>query len=257
MSRPQSRSAAEPQSRAQRSPWPARSAKPMIAFCYHNSIFSIPSLSRDAVSIKQKKAVKTPDREDVSMIKPKLHHVTFKTSRLDEMLSWYGLVIGAQIQFRDQVAAWTTNDAANHRIAFLAVPGLDDDPRKVDHNGVHHTAFEYDNADDLMSSYDRLRKVGIEPAFCLDHGLTMSLYYKDPEGNYVELQSDNFSDWNASSEWMRTSPDFAANPIGTFFDPARVYDALRSGADFRVLQKSIRAGAYLPDPIPGIGLPTP
>ena len=44
------------------------------------------------------------------MIKPKLHHVTIKTSRLDEMIAWYGQVIGAQVQFRDQVAAWTTND---------------------------------------------------------------------------------------------------------------------------------------------------
>jgi catechol 2,3-dioxygenase len=57
---------------------------------------------------------------------------------------------------------------------------------------------------------------------------------------------------------MRTSADFAANPIGTFFDPARVYDKMRSGADFKSLQKSIRAGEYLPDPIPpNIGLPTP
>ena len=123
---------------------------------------------------------------------------------------------------------------------------------------MHHTAFEYDSFDDLMTSYDRLRKDGIEPAFCLDHGLTISLYYKDPEGNYVELQSDNFGDWNKSSEWMRTSADFAGNPIGTFFDPARVYDEMRDGADFKTLQKSIRAGEYLPNPVPAhIGLPTP
>jgi len=192
------------------------------------------------------------------IIKPKLHHVTMKTSHLDEMIAWYGKVIGAKVQFRDQVAAWTTNDTANHRIAFLAVPGLADDPQKISHNGMHHTAFEYDSFDDLMTSYDRLRKDGIEPAFCLDHGLTISLYYKDPEGNYVELQSDNFGGWNKSSEWMRTSADFAGNPIGTFFDPARVYDEMRDGADFKTLQKSIRAGEYLPNPVPAhIGLPTP
>jgi hypothetical protein len=91
----------------------------------------------------------------------------------------------------------------------------------------------------------------------LHHGLTISLYYQDPEGNYVELQSDNFSDWKQSSEWMRTSADFAANPIGTFFDPVRVYDAFQSGQDFKTLQKSVRAGAYLPNPIPSIGLPMP
>ena len=192
------------------------------------------------------------------MIKPKLHHVTIKTSHLDEMITWYGLVIGAEVQFGDQVAAWTTNDAANHRIAFLAVPGLSDDAQKVDHNGMHHCAFEYQSFEDLMASFDRLRKAGVEPAFCLDHGLTMSLYYKDPEGNFVELQSDNFGDWAKSTEFMRTSADFAANPIGTFFDPARVYERMKNDTDFKTLQKSIRAGDYLPNPIPPhIGLPTP
>ena len=173
----------------------------------------------------------------MTAIKPSLHHVTIKTSRLDEMITWYGLVVGAQVQFRDAGAAWMTNDDANHRIAFLTVPGLSDDTDKTKHNGMHHCAFEYDSFDDLMSSFDRMRRANVEPAFCLDHGLTISLYYKDPEGNYVELQSDNFSDWKKSSEFMRTSPDFAANPIGTFFDPARVYDAFKVGIDFHTLQK--------------------
>jgi catechol-2,3-dioxygenase len=191
------------------------------------------------------------------MIKPKLHHVTIKTSRLDQMIAWYGAVIGAEVNFRDGVAAWTSNDAANHRIAFLAVPGLSDDTEKVSHNGMHHCAFEYDSFADLMASFDRLRRDGIEPAFCLDHGLTISLYYRDPEGNFVELQSDNFGDWAQSREFMRTSRDFAANPIGTFFDPARVYDEFKAGADFKSLQRDIRGGAYLPKTIPPIGLPTP
>ena len=47
------------------------------------------------------------------------------------------------MQFQDANNAWTTNDAANHRIAFLAVPGLSDDADKVSHNGMHHCAFEY------------------------------------------------------------------------------------------------------------------
>jgi len=191
----------------------------------------------------------------MAAIKPTLHHVTMKTSHLDEMIAWYALVIGAQVQFRDQAAAWMTNDEANHRIGFLAVPGLSDDAEKVRHNGMHHCALEYGSFADLMSSFDRLRADGVLPAFCLDHGLTISLYYKDPEGNFVELQSDNFSDWKLSSEWMRTSADFSANPIGTFFDPARVYEKFQSGADFKALQKTIRDGAYLPDPIPNLGLP--
>jgi catechol 2,3-dioxygenase len=33
-----------------------------------------------------------------------------KTSRLDEMIEWYGLVLGTQVQFRNGAGAWTSND---------------------------------------------------------------------------------------------------------------------------------------------------
>ena len=191
------------------------------------------------------------------VIKPAFHHVTIKTSRLQEMVDWYGLVVGTKVTFQDANNAWTTNDAANHRVAFLSVPGLADDTEKSRHNGMHHSAFEYASFADLMASYHRMKGEGIVPAFCLDHGLTISLYYKDPEGNFVELQSDNFGDWALSSEYMRNSPEFRRSPIGTFFDPERVYQATLEGRTFEQLQPAIRAGEFLPASIPDMGLPAP
>ena len=191
------------------------------------------------------------------MIKPVLHHVTFKTSRLQEMIDWYKAVIGVEVNFQDANNAWTSNDQANHRIAFLSVPELHDDPQKAEHNGMHHTAFEYASFDHLMTSYARMRDTGITPAFSLHHGLTISLYYRDPEGNFVELQSDCFGDWAASTRWMRTAEDFRANPIGTFFDPERVWEAHRSGESFEALSPRMRDGAFAPDTVPNIGLPEP
>jgi catechol 2,3-dioxygenase len=76
----------------------------------------------------------------MTSIRPSLPHVTMKTSRLDETIEWYGLC--TQVQFRNEVAAWTSNDEAHHRIAFLALPGLGDDADKIRHNGMHHCAFE-------------------------------------------------------------------------------------------------------------------
>ena len=66
----------------------------------------------------------------MTTIRPTLHHVTIKTSRMDKMIEWYGTVVGAKVQFRDQGACWMTNDEANHRVAFLTVPGLSDDRRE-------------------------------------------------------------------------------------------------------------------------------
>jgi len=95
-------------------------------------------------------------------------------------------------------------------------------------HGLHHTAFEYASFQDLFDNYARLRDIEIVPVVCLDHGITTSMYYADPDMNFVELQVDNFGDWSKSSECIKTSPEFA-NPIGVFIDPVAVHEAFRSG----------------------------
>jgi catechol 2,3-dioxygenase len=190
-------------------------------------------------------------------VNPTLHHVNLKTTRMHELIDWYGRVIGVEVTHLSQGGAWLTNDSANHRLALLAVPGLADDPEKTKHTGMHHSAYEYPTFDDLMSTFDRLRAEGIEPAFCLDHGMTISMYYRDPDGNYVELQADTFGDWAKSKEHMQTSPEFEANPIGVFFDPARLHEAYKSGRPMADLHRAAMASEFEPNPLPCIGLPPP
>jgi 2-polyprenyl-6-methoxyphenol hydroxylase-like FAD-dependent oxidoreductase/catechol 2,3-dioxygenase-like lactoylglutathione lyase family enzyme len=187
-------------------------------------------------------------------IRPTFHHFNLKTTRLQELIDWYSTVVGAEVTFQDATGAWLTNDAANHRIALLAFPGFVEDPDKDTRTGMHHSAFEYGSFEDLNASYLRLREVGIEPDICIDHGMTMSYYYKDPDGNHVELQSDNFGDWSASKAWMRTSSDFHANPIGVFVDPARIAEAVSAGAQFADIHRRAMAGELSP---PGAALNLP
>ena len=191
---------------------------------------------------------------DTAVIHPKFHHFNLKTTRLQEMIDWYSTLVGAEVLHQDAVGAWLSNDAANHRIALLAFPGFVDDPEKETRTGLHHSAFEYDGFEDLNASYLRLREAGIEPDLCLDHGMTFSYYYKDPDGNHVELQVDTFGDWATSSEWMRTSPEFHANPIGVFVDPAQVADAAAAGATFAELTVRAMAGECA-RPQPPVELP--
>jgi catechol 2,3-dioxygenase len=178
------------------------------------------------------------------MIKPTFHHVNLKTTRLQGMIDWYVTVVGMRVTHQAPVGAWLTNDAANHRLALLALPGYVDDPDKERHTGLHHTAFEYASLSDLYDSYGRLKDHNIEPKMCLDHGMTTSMYYADPDSNLVELQADNFGDWSKSSAWMSTSSEFASNPIGVPFDPAKVYTAYKAGAAPLDLQKRVTAGEF-------------
>lgn len=190
-----------------------------------------------------------------SRIRPKLHHVNLKTTRLQEMIDWYAAVVGVEVNFRFPGGAFTSNDRANHRIAFLAVPGVKEDADKIAHAGLHHTAFEYDSFAELMSSYARLKRLGIEPEGCLNHGLTTSLYYADPDGNLVELQVDNFGDWAKSSEWMRTAPEFRDNPIGALFDADLVLAAHADGMPFEQIRDGTYANEFPPRKAPNLHLP--
>ena len=152
------------------------------------------------------------------------------------------------------MGAWLSNDEANHRIALLAFPNFVDDPDRDNHTGMHHSAFEYDSFDALNDSYLRLKEAGITPAICLDHGMTFSYYYADPDGNNVELQCDVFGDWSKSAEWMRTSPEFAADPLGKFVDPDLVAADRADGVEFDEIHAKAMAGGYAPETAP-IDLP--
>jgi catechol-2,3-dioxygenase len=186
---------------------------------------------------------------------PVFHHVNLKTARLGEMIDWYGVAVGMRPNFRDEVIAFLTNDDANHRIALTSVPGLSDDPEKVPHTGIHHTAFEFASLEDLLGRYQSLKAVGIEPHACIDHGLTMSFYYLDPDGNSVELQSDNYGDWARSGEWMRNAVEFAANPIGQFVDPDKLCELSAAGMSAEEIHQNAYAGEYAPDEPMDIRLP--
>jgi catechol-2,3-dioxygenase len=190
-------------------------------------------------------------------IRPTLHHVNFKTTRLQEMIDWYVTFVGVKVNFQFPGGAFTSNDRANHRLAFLAVPGLKEDAQKATHAGMHHTAFEYGSFGDLMSSYARLKGLEIEPEACLDHGMTTSLYYADPDGNLVELQLDNFADWDKSAAWMRTAPEFRANPIGVFFDADLMLAAYEAGVPFERIRQDAYAGRFPPKKTPDLHLPLP
>jgi catechol-2,3-dioxygenase len=181
---------------------------------------------------------------DAAILTPTLHHVNLKTIRLQAMIDWYTTVAGMQVYYQFPGGAWLSNDGANHRLALLSSPRLSDDPDKLLHTGMHHLAFEYPTLDDLLQTYRRLQAAGIRPHACLDHGMTMSFYYLDPDGNSVELQYDTFGDWAHSSAFVQSSPLFAANPIGTSIDPDQLAAARSAGMSAEEIHRRAYAGAF-------------
>lgn len=156
----------------------------------------------------------------------KLAHVVLRTQRYDETVRWYRTVLGARIAFANPMLTFLTYDDEHHRIAVLNVPGLEDAPRFA--AGVDHVAFTFATLDDLLHTHRRLQDEGIAPYWCINHGPTTSLYYRDPNGVQVELQIDNFATAEDLATWMRSGA-FKQNPIGVEFDPAVLARRLADG----------------------------
>ena len=190
---------------------------------------------------------RSASRRTRPVIAPKLHHSTFLTLKIDDMVAWYETVAGLTPVHYSDAAAWLTNDEAKHRIALIAHPKVTRPVDKPTRAGLHHTAFEYADFDQWLDNYTRLRDENIMPFMCLDHGITMSMYYADPEGNGVEIQFDAFGDWAASKEWMWASREFAENPIGSYFDPDKLVEAREQGLSMEDIHQGARAGKYPPE----------
>lgn len=145
-----------------------------------------------------------------------LAHIVRRTSRFTELVRWYQLFLGARIVHADGMLAFLTYDDEHHRLAIAQIPGLEEQPAMA--AGTDHVAFTHADLGDLLYTYLRLKREGIEPYWCINHGPTTSMYYKDPDGSRIELQVDNFPTADEANRWMR-SGEFAANPIGVVFDP--------------------------------------
>ena len=184
------------------------------------------------------------------MAKPsKLAHVVYMTRRFDEMLSWYQAVFEARVQYQNPAFAFLTYDDEHHRFAFVNMAvlnpkgGTTEIPAGV---GVNHVGYTFANAGELLENYARLKELGITPYWRVHHGVTLSVYYRDPDGNRMEFQVDCCANADEAHAYMH-SDAFAANPVGVEIDPDVLLAQYRSGASAKEL---LAMPVGPPSPIP-------
>ncbi|MFJ4064415.1 VOC family protein [Pseudomonas sp. NPDC089996] len=165
--------------------------------------------------------------EGERVVPMKMAHLVFRCADRKAMVDWYRKLFQAELVFEDEILTFITYDDEHHRLAFFNMPHL---PPKADEvTGVHHIAYSYAHIDDLLRTYLRLKEEGIRPYWCINHGPTTSLYFRDPEGNDIELQVDNFSEAADAAAFFH-SETFANDPIGLEFDPDAMVDLWLAGA---------------------------
>ncbi len=156
----------------------------------------------------------------------KLAHIVLQTGQMPALRDWYSKVLDAHVVYENEFLAFLTFDEEHHRLAIAQLPAPQ--PRTPMTVGLAHSAYTFPDLWGLLTKHAELKESGIVPHVPVQHGPTTSLYYRDPDGNTVELQIDNFAMAEAATEYMR-GPEFASDPFGPTFDPDAMFAALRAG----------------------------
>jgi catechol-2,3-dioxygenase len=169
-----------------------------------------------------------------------LAHVVLQTADLDGMTEFYTTFLGGTVTHRNEMLAFITYDDEHHRIALIGLP--DTSPKVRGSCGLDHISFDFPDLTSLLLAYRQRKARGIEPVWSVNHGPTTSMYYKDPDGNKLETQVDNFDTDDAAVKFMESAA-FAENPIGTDFDPEEVIERIKAGEEDGVLKKRVEIGS--------------
>src|SRR5258708_8736574 len=146
----------------------------------------------------------------------KLAHVVLRTARFAEMKQFYATILSATPAYENDQVCFMTYDAEHHRIGLINMPHLGDaDGAKA---GMEHVAFTFSDLPSLLAAYIHNKDDGIVPFWTINHGPTISIYYRDPDGNKVEFQYDVFSDAKSIDAFF-ASGAYEENFMGIIFDP--------------------------------------
>ena len=168
----------------------------------------------------------SPRTLDSRPIAPALFaHFVLRSANMQPMVDWYSTVLNMHVVKRNDFICFLTYDDEHHRLAIVNIAGLHaPDPKSW---GLAHVAYTFADLGQLLSTYRRLKADGIVPVRTINHGPTVSMYYKDPDGNQVELQVDAFDKVGAAG-YFHTEP-FAENPIGVLFDADKMVADYEAG----------------------------
>lgn len=143
-----------------------------------------------------------------------LAHVVLRTTEKNyrEMIKFYLELVNGEIIFEEPDFAFLRYDYEHHRIGILKTP--DTQVKEGDHAGLEHIAFTFGTLTAMARTYTHMKCLGYVPYWAVNHGMTSSMYYRDPERNKVEIQIENFDTSEEADAFVR-SPTFHNNPIGT------------------------------------------
>jgi len=179
--------------------------------------------------------------------------VVLRTSQYGAMKSWYSQVLDTKPMFESE-----RKEAAppggmkqmctirpysefpfTETLVILDLAELRQNDQTA--SGMDHFQMQFASIDDLFDRYEALAAQGIVPSRSANHGPSTSFYYRDPDGNRVELSVKNYATEAETLAFMQTEA-FRRNPAGIDVDPAEYLGRYRGGVPLEELRR-------IPEPV--------
>ncbi|MBO0852664.1 MAG: VOC family protein [Nocardia sp.] len=118
-------------------------------------------------------------------------HVVIKVRSLEKSLDFYTRVLGLKVMGKIEPSVVFLSTGRDHHELGIAELGTQAPDGTFYQVGMEHFAFKLRNEADLIEAYETLLSEKVEIAYTVNHGVTKSVYFFDPDGNELEVYADN------------------------------------------------------------------
>jgi catechol 2,3-dioxygenase len=133
-------------------------------------------------------------------------HVVLNVTDVERSARFYRDVVGFQLaRYRpDGSAAFLTCGVVHHNLALFKAPA---GARPIEKGaiGLNHFAFRLDDYATLQAAHRRLVEANAVIDQVVDHGMTRSVYFQDPDGIVMELFSNTFATEKEGLEYLKST----------------------------------------------------
>lgn len=126
-------------------------------------------------------------------------HVHLKVSDLERSIAFYRDVMGLSVQQQyGNQAAFLSAGGYHHHIGLNTWESAGAGPAPRRAAGLYHVAFLYPDRASLARAFANVVAHGVEIEGAADHGVSEAIYFRDPDGNGIEIYRDR-----APKDWPR------------------------------------------------------